>query len=100
MKRFLLICILFISGIVSAQNTGSVSGKLTDKEFNNEPLAFANVLIKGTTKGTTSDFDGIYSLELLDPGNYTVVFSFVGYKTIEIETLIEAGVTNEINVVL
>ena len=100
MKRFLLICILFISGIVSAQYTGSVSGKLTDKEFNNEPLAFANVLIKGTTKGTTSDFDGIYSLELLDPGTYTVVFSFVGYKTIEIETLIEAGVTNEINVVL
>jgi hypothetical protein len=100
MKRFLLICILFISGIVSAQYTGSVSGKLTDKEFNNEPLAFANVSIKGTTKGTTSDFDGIYSLELLDPGTYTVVFSFVGYKTIEIETLIEAGVTNEINVVL
>ena len=50
MKRFLLICILLVSGVVSAQNTGSVSGKLTDKEFNNEPLAFANVLIKGTTK--------------------------------------------------
>ena len=100
MKRFLLICILLVSGVVSAQNTGSVSGKLTDKEFNNEPLAFANVLIKGTTKGTTSDFDGIYSLELLDPGTYTVVFSFVGYKTIEVESLIEAGKTNEINIVL
>ena len=100
MNRFLLIYILLVSGVVSAQNTGVVSGKLTDKEFNNEPLAFANVLIQGTTKGTTSDFDGNYNIDGLEPGNYVVLFSFVGYKTIAIETLIIAGKTNEINIVL
>ncbi|MDC1472228.1 TonB-dependent receptor [Flavobacteriaceae bacterium] len=100
MNRFLLIFILLVSGVVSAQNTGVVSGKLTDKEFNNEPLAFANVLIQGTTKGTTSDFDGNYNIDELEPGNYVVLFSFVGYKTIAIETLIIAGKTNEINIVL
>ena len=100
MKRLILICILLVSGIVSAQSTGAVSGLLTDKEFNNEPLAFANVLIKGTTKGTTSDFDGNYSIEGLEPGNHVVIFSFVGYKTIAVETLIEAGKLNEINIVL
>ncbi len=100
MKRLILICTLLISGIVSAQYTGSISGLLTDKEFNNEPLAFANVLIKGTTKGTTSDFDGNYTIEGLEPGSHTVMFSFVGYKTIAVETLIEAGKTNEINIVL
>ena len=100
MKRFILISILLVSGIVSAQYTGSVSGLLTDKEFNNEPLAFANVLIKGTTTGTTSDFDGVYSIDGLEPGTHIVMFSFVGYKTIEIEAVIEAGKTNEINVVL
>tara|TARA_B110000027_G_scaffold14219_1_gene13902 strand:- start:1464 stop:4232 length:2769 start_codon:yes stop_codon:yes gene_type:complete len=100
MNRFLLICILLVSGVVSAQNTGVVSGKLTDKEFNNEPLAFANVLIQGTTKGTTSDFDGNYNIDGLEPGNHVVLFSFVGYKTIAIETLIIAGKTNEINIVL
>ena len=78
MKRFLLICILLVSGVVSAQNTGSVSGKLTDKEFNNEPLAFANVLIKGTTKGTTSDFDGIYSLETIGSRNLYCCVQFCG----------------------
>ena len=100
MKRLILIGALLISGIVSAQYTGTVSGLLTDKEFNNEPLAFANVLIKGTTTGTTSDFDGVYSIDGLEPGTHIVMFSFVGYKTIEIETVIEAGKTNEINVVL
>ena len=100
MKRFILISILLVSGIVSAQYTGSVSGLLTDKEFNNEPLAFANVLIKGTTTGTTSDFDGVYSIDGLEPGSHIAMFSFVGYKTIEIEIVIEAGKTNEINVVL
>jgi len=100
MNHFLLICILLVSGVVNAQNTGGISGKLTDKEFNNEPLAFANVLIQGTTKGTTSDFDGNYNIDGLEPRNHVVLFSFVGYKTIAIETLIIAGKTNEINIVL
>ena len=100
MNHFLLICILLVSGVVNAQNTGGISGKLTDKEFNNEPLAFANVLIQGTTKGTTSDFDGNYNIDGLETGNHVVLFSFVGYKTIAIETLIIAGKTNEINIVL
>lgn len=70
---------------MSAQETtGSVVGKLTDKELNNEPLAFANVLIKGTTMGTTSDFDGLYEISGIEPGTYTVVFSYLGYETIEI----------------
>ena len=46
-----------------------LSGKLTDKEYNNEPLAFANVLIKGTIIGTTSDFDGLYNFENIRPRN-------------------------------
>ena len=44
--------LLAISQIM-AQETGSIAGKLTDKDYNNEPLAFANVLIEGTTIGTT-----------------------------------------------
>lgn len=69
---------------ISAQGTGSIVGKLTDKETNDEPLPFANILIKGTAKGTTSDFDGLYEIPNLDPGAYTLVFSFLGYETVEI----------------
>lgn len=71
---------------VLAQNTptGTIAGKLTDKEMQGEPLPFANVLIKGTTKGATTDMDGLFSLENLEPGTYTIVFSFLGYETLEV----------------
>ena len=98
MKRFTLLFFLLTITLSHAQNTGSVVGKLTDKEYNNEPLAFANILIKGTTKGTTSDFDGLYQLENLDPGIYTLVFSFVGYETVEIQATVVAGKVTEVNV--
>ncbi len=85
MKHILLIFTLSVGVQISAQETtGSIVGKLNDKELNNDPLAFANVLIKGTTQGTTSDFDGLYEIAGIAPGAYTVVFSYLGYETIEI----------------
>ncbi|WP_034042734.1 TonB-dependent receptor [Wocania ichthyoenteri] len=100
MRKIILLFILFITTFSYAQSTGSVIGKLTDKEYNNEPLAFANVLIKGTTTGTTSDFDGLYTFENLDTGTYTLVFSFVGYETQEISVDVIAGKATEVNVVM
>ena len=97
MKQFLTLIALYISAFTFAQ-TGSVTGTLTDKEYNDEPLAFANVIIKGTTKGTTSDFDGIYILENIEPGEYIIQFSFVGYETQEIPTTIVANETVTLNV--
>ncbi|MEW4923404.1 TonB-dependent receptor [Algibacter sp. 2305UL17-15] len=99
MRHFILLLLLFTSVVFNAQ-TGSVKGKLTDKEYNNEPLAFANVLIKNTTKGTTTDFDGLYELTNLDAGNHTLVFSFVGYETQEIKITIVPGKTTELNVIM
>ncbi len=98
MKKILVLIAVFAATILNAQNTGSVVGKLTDKEFNNEPLAFANVLIKGTTKGTTTDFDGHYILESLSPGAYTLIFSFVGYETQEVNVQVVAGKVTEVNI--
>ena len=98
MKRNILVFLLFIPLFSIAQNTGSIVGKLIDKEYNDEPLAFANVLIKGTTTGTISDIDGLYSFEDLAPGPYTLVFSFVGYETQEINATVEAGKVTEVNV--
>jgi outer membrane receptor protein involved in Fe transport len=98
MRKFIVLFVLFTTAFLNAQNTGSIVGKLTDKEYNNEPLAFANVLIKGTIKGTTSDFDGLYAIENLAPGAYTLVFSFVGYETTEIKANVVAGKVTEVNV--
>ncbi|MCW1954111.1 MAG: carboxypeptidase-like regulatory domain-containing protein [Flavobacteriia bacterium] len=66
----------------TAQETSSIVGLLTDKENNNEPLAFANVLITGTTIGTTTDFDGLYEISNLTPGVYSMEFSYLGYETV------------------
>ena len=98
MKKLIVLFTLITASLSYAQTTGSVVGKLTDKEYNNEPLAFANVLIKGTITGTTSDFDGLYSLDDLEAGEYTIVFSFVGYKTQEIKATVVTGKVTEINV--
>ena len=81
----LLVLILFTIFNVNGQ-TGKIAGTIMDGEFN-EPMAFANVLIKNTTKGTTSDFDGKYSIDV-EAGNYTLVFSYIGYQTIEISDVV------------
>jgi len=93
MKNFLFLLItLFVSHVVFSQ-TG-VSGTINDGEFN-DILPFANIIVKDTQKGTTSDFEGKYNLELA-PGSYTLVFSFVGYQTKEITDVIvtDGQITN------
>ena len=95
MKR-LIIIFVFLSQLIAAQSKGIVKGTLTDSEANNEPLPFANVFIKGTTIGSTTDFDGNYLLNVAE-GNHILVFSFVGYETIEKKIAIEPGKTVIIN---
>jgi outer membrane receptor protein involved in Fe transport len=81
-----------------SETTGSIVGRLSDAEMNGEPLPFANVLIKGSTKGATTDMEGLYSIQNLEPGTYTLVFSFVGYETLEIPNVqVVAGKVTEIN---
>ena len=97
--RKLVTCLLIFSvALLQAQETGSITGTLTDKEVNNEPLPFANVLIKGTTTGTTTDFDGLYEIAGLEPGIYTIIFSYLGYETVEIPNItVESGKATTIN---
>ena len=99
MKKPLLnfIFILFASFIYS--QSGKVTGLIMDGEYD-EPMAFANVIVKGSTIGTTTDFDGKYSLDL-EPGEYTLTFSFVGYQTIEVsEVLIKSDEVEQVDVTL
>ncbi|MBC7922724.1 MAG: carboxypeptidase-like regulatory domain-containing protein [Ferruginibacter sp.] len=62
----------------SAPSGWRVSGRVTDEA--GKPLPFANVYAQGTSKGTTTNDDGRYSLEL-EAGNYQLVFRFIGYQT-------------------
>ncbi len=85
--KSLLLFFILISGAVFSQERGIITGKVLDAEMNNESLPFANVFIKGTTTGTTSDFDGIYTINI-DAGTYILVFSFIGYQDVEIPNVI------------
>lgn len=90
--------LLSITCFSQNSNKGVLVGKILDKDMNNDALPFANVQIKGSSKGSTTDFDGLYKIENLDPGTYTVVYSFVGYETVEVpEVKIEAGKVTEVN---
>ena len=100
MKQLLLTATLLISLLSFGQDSGSISGKVLDKEYDNEPLIECNITIKGTTKGATTDFDGLYNINNLEAGNYIVQFSFVGYKTQEIPVEIKTGETKEINITM
>lgn len=95
----IIICFFLVLGNLNAQDgTGNIVGKITDKEYNNEPLAFANVLIISENKGTTTDVDGLYNIGGLQPGTYTLEFSYVGYETITIPNVkVEAGKVTEVN---
>lgn len=77
LKTFLLLVFL-ITGFVRAQD--NVSGTVTDTE--RIPLAGANILEKGTTNGTQTDFDGNFSLEVGDDA--FLVISYIGFATKEV----------------
>ena len=78
-KSLALLLTFFLCVTAYAQKT--ISGTVLDKDLN-EPLIGVNVLLKGTTIGTVTDFDGKYSLEVPDD-NGTLVFSYVSMKTVE-----------------
>jgi len=108
MKLFLFATALFfttlmqsqsfeVESLISDTNTlGKVNGFVFDSESNNEPLLFASVSLKNTDISTTTDIDGSYFLNVT-PGTYTLVFSFIGYKTLEIENVIVSSNGTTIN---
>lgn len=71
--------ILWAAGSASAQK-GKITGKVKDA-LTGQGIPFANVVIAGTTLGTTTNEEGLYSLEKLDRGFYNITVSFLGYKT-------------------
>ncbi|CAM2927163.1 Outer membrane receptor proteins, mostly Fe transport [Flavobacterium succinicans] len=96
MKLKLLILTLCISVFGFSQNKGTITGILSDKDSNNQPLPFANVTLKGTKIGVNTDIDGKYSISV-SPGNYVVQFSFVGYETVEVPVNVKEGATVTLN---
>ncbi len=75
----LYIFILLLTTLNTWSQTGKIEGRIYDKT-NKEALAFANIIITGTTIGTTSDFDGNFSFTGLKPGFVQLEATYVGYN--------------------
>lgn len=96
-----IIVVLFaIQGVLlSAQGKTELSGYICDKE-SGEPLYMANVFIKNTTIGTTSNKNGYFKLENVINGRYEIIFSYLGYETETMLLIIEGDENAEVKIEL
>lgn len=88
---------LLLPGTVLAQQTGTVEGTVTDAQ-SEEPLPGANLRLQGTSFGAATNPDGEFEIEDVDPGDYTLVVSFVGYRTARVDLSVSAGETTTVTV--
>ena len=88
--RFLLSAVFLLVSALSFAQNGVIKGRVFDI-ISNEPVPFANVVIQGTTTGSSTDIDGKYAIEALEPGLYNLEVSFVGFAN---KVIYEVQVTN------
>ena len=86
MKIVAFIFGLFISSIGFAQGA-SIQGSVLDGGVDKEPLAFAQVKVKGLDITAETALDGAFELNLLE-GKYTLVVEFIGYESVEIDEVV------------
>lgn len=90
-KKFIFLSSVFFGVLASAQDQKTVSGNVTADGI---PLAGASVVVKDTKIGTTTDFDGIFTLSVPVSAK-TLIVSYLGYATQEV-----AITSGEMNIVL
>ena len=80
MKQLFLLFILLITvNHLSAQIVGTV----TDSK--GQPLPYVNIYLDNTYKGTTSNEEGNYTLDITEKGDYNIIFQFLGFTTVKKE---------------
>ena len=82
MNKLMMMMAFLLSSFSLHAGDGILKGKILDADLK-ESLIGVNIYVQGTTTGTVTDFDGNYSLTL-SPGKYTIVYSYISYKTVTI----------------
>ncbi|MES2795911.1 MAG: TonB-dependent receptor [Bacteroidota bacterium] len=93
MKTILYFALLLFSINIVAQN-GHLKGLVSNSE--GKPAEFVSLKLKELQKGTTTNEKGEFSINNLQPGHYTLIASFVGFKTLEQKVIIELEKTTGI----
>lgn len=94
-NKLLLWLVCLISGSISMSAQSTIGGTVQDES--GEPLIGANLIVKGTTDGTVTDFDGNFSFSTEASYPLVLMVSFTGYNTQEIEL---TSATNNLSIVL
>jgi TonB-linked SusC/RagA family outer membrane protein len=94
LHAFALMTLCWLLFAVSAQAQRTISGKITNLN-NDEPLPGVSIVAKGTTKGTITDIDGIYKLDI-PAGVTTLTISSIGFTTKDVEI----GVSTTLDIAL
>lgn len=93
MYKFICVKIIFaiilINSFLSYAQNSSLTGKVIKED--GKPAELVNVGLKGTTIGAVTNSDGEFKISNINPGSYTVVFSFVGYETKEVNVEVKAN---------
>lgn len=84
LKRIVFVCLIIISHALLGEETenkfSSISGYVFDKSTG-EALIGANIFLKGTERGTSTNVAGFFTIPKLVPGTYTISCQYIGYKT-------------------
>ncbi|TDP58756.1 TonB-dependent receptor [Flavobacterium dankookense] len=96
MRLKLIVITLLFTLVGLAQTKGTIKGVITDKDLNNEPLPFANVVVKGQNIAVNTDENGGYSIAIV-PGEYILEFSFLGYENATEKVIVKENETIIVN---
>jgi outer membrane receptor protein involved in Fe transport len=90
---FIVSCVLAPVFLLGQEQKGRIEGNIVDAKTN-ETLPGANVVLKGTYYGGSSNIEGVVKIENVNPGNYLIEVTLLGYKVIQFTNMkVEAGKT-------
>ncbi|NNE55091.1 MAG: TonB-dependent receptor plug domain-containing protein, partial [Flavobacteriales bacterium] len=100
MKHFTLPLFFLLTSLTAFAQSGQLSGVITDSA-DGMGIPGANVYLKETLQGTSTDLDGNYTIQGIAPGTYTLVCSFISYEDQFKEgLLIESGQVTQVDVAM
>ncbi|MEO1434745.1 MAG: TonB-dependent receptor, partial [Bacteroidota bacterium] len=91
----LLFCFVFLFAFQSLAQMGTINGTVKDKS--NQTLVGATVSLEGASKGAFTDLEGNFVIDNIEPGQYKILVTYVGFETVSQGVTVAAGQTITVN---
>jgi len=99
MNRIIIVILIALTTFINPAATlaATITGYVTD-EASGEPLPVATVIVQDENRGTTTNLDGYFVIDFIDPGTYILEVSYMGYNSAEFKIEAFAGYSKPITV--